>query len=177
MSDPIAEWELVAEGRTYPKQRLAHKLADALEDAARERDELAVAFNAAMSKIGEALGYPTNFDADPIELVDQLIDARLQTSMHSEPVPRHAMYAVIVRGRFRYLVKLGSDARAQFHTDFDTFGSPLEARTFTLTGTITEMRMLRDFEEPGSRAHLSKPTRSILRLTEKALAAENGDDQ
>lgn len=132
-----------------------------------ERDELlehSVMLNMVATKIGEALGYPPTFEANPLDLVDQLIDARLQPTMRVEEIPRYAQYAVVIRGRFRYLVKMAVASTASFHTDYaNGFENPPTAETFTLTGRIAEKRIIRDYEEPGTLAHLARPhrTRSI----------------
>lgn len=139
------------------------------DDLYAERDmyrEHSRVLNDVALRIGEALGYPTSFEADPLVLVEELIAAKLQTRIISEPIPDHAMYAIVVRGRSRYMVTLGPNARANWHTDYtqNGFGGPPGPTTFTLAGTVIDTRILRDGETPTRRPVTpTQPPKEITR--------------
>lgn len=140
---------------------------EVLAEMQRQLDEYrehSIMLNAVATRIGEALGYPPNFEADPLELVEQLLRRELQPVMRVEEIPRYAQYAVVVRGRWRYLVKMAVASTARFHTDYGNgFENPPTRETFTLEGVVAEKRILRDYEDPGTRAHLAPthPTKSV----------------
>ncbi|MFF1633958.1 hypothetical protein [Leifsonia sp. NPDC058248] len=110
-------------------------------------------------RMGEALGYPSRFTASPLDLVDQVIAAKLETRIISEPIPDHAMYAVVIRGRYRFLVQLAEGAVASWDMDYPHgFGDPgAVITTFTLKGRVVGRTILGDHENPTFRTPTQIP--------------------